>query len=435
MSTISLISGPVPVLALAAGAAGLGWLVVKSRRYLVRVVPVALIAAGGLTLVLVYVAENIFHWWDDTLPPILYIPAGLTFLALLLIVPRIRARSGSRLVAVVAGVVSVVLVAVASASFVNVHFGQYPTLASALGDTGVSDQPISSVAAGPNTPGTPATSQSTWTAPPTMPTGGTIYSVTIPGPVSGYASAPALVYLPPAYLAAPKASNLPVLVLFHGLPGSPVDWVNGGQIAQVMDTFAAAHDGLAPVVIIPDITNNGASDPPLCMDTKVSKSDTYLSVDLPAWVESTLGAGTASARQWAIAGYSYGGTCTMQLATNDSEVYPTFIDIAGETEPTVEGGRSAVISTYFAGDASAFTDQNALDRLTNHSFPDSAGIVVVGATDTTYRSQGQQVFDVAHASGMDVTEQVLPGGHSWQVWKPGLVNNLDWLAQRMGLIK
>ncbi|WP_181036528.1 esterase family protein [Arthrobacter sp. B1805] len=330
-------------------------------------------------------------------------------------------------------VLAVVLVTVASASVINVHFGQYPTVGSALGDNGVSNQPISTVAAGPGAPAEPPITESTWTAPPDIPARGTTYSVTIPAPVSGYEAAPALVYLPPAYLGTPKAANLPVLVLLHGLPGAPVDWLNGGELAQMMDAYAAAHHGLAPIVILPDITNNGASNPPLCMDTTISRSATYLAVDLPAWVKTTLGAGTTSAQQWAVAGFSYGGTCTMQLATNFPGTYPTFIDISGETEPTVPGGRPALISTYFSGDPSAFAAQNALDKLAVGSFGSSSGIVVTGAQDTTYAPQGQKVYEAAKASGMSVTLQVLPGGHSWQVWKPGLQNNLDWLTGRLGL--
>ncbi len=91
------------------------------------------------------------------------------------------------------------------------------------------------------------------------------------------------------------------------------------------------------------------------------------------------------------------------------------------------------VNTYFAGDAASFTSQNALDRLASRPFTSSAGILVTGAQDTTYVPRGQQIFDVAKAAGMDVTHQVLPGGHSWQVWKPELQNNLGWLAGRFGL--
>lgn len=492
MNDLSLTSGPFPVIVLVAGSLGLLWLLAGDRRHLLRTVPLAMVGSLVLTLLLGFLAESVFHWWDAELPRILYVPAALTLLAALLCAPRIHslqrsraasvspsvspvvsvasvadtnitsdAASGStvvstarrgqgrrsaplRLVSGISGVLSVlsvlsvlvsmVLVVVAAASAVNVHFGQFPTLASALGNNGISSQDIGTVAAGPGQPGEPPVTTGTWTAPPGMPSQGSVYSVTIPAPTSGYQSAPALVYLPPAYLGTPRATNVPVLLLLHGLPGAPVDWVNGGQLAQVMDDYAAAHQGLAPIVVLPDITNNGASNPPLCMDTTVSRSATYLAVDVPAWVKSTLGAGVTSNQQWAVAGFSYGGTCTMQLATNFPDTYPTFIDISGESEPTVPGGRNGLISTYFSGDAAAFAAQNALDRLGTASFSSSYGIIVTGAQDTTYGPQGQQVYDAAKKAGMSVTLQVLPGGHSWEVWKPGLQNNLDWLTQHLGLI-
>ncbi|MBG6218886.1 S-formylglutathione hydrolase FrmB [Arthrobacter sp. CAN_A6] len=431
MSNLSLITGPVPVIAVLLGVLGLGWLVIGDFRYVSRVVPAAVGIALVVTLLIAYLAENVFHWWDGGLPRVLYVPAGLVILAVVLLLPRmgvLQSFAGK-----LAAVLAVVLVLIGAASIVNVHFGQYPTLASALGQTGVSAGPIEEIAAGPGTPGEPPVTEATWVPPSGMPSNGNIYSVTIPAPASGYTSGPALVYVPPAYLASPKAVNLPVLVLFHGMPGSPVDWLTGGQLAAVMDAYAAAHEGLAPVVVLPDITNNGAADPPLCMDTTISRSATYLAVDVPAWVKTTLGAGTSSAQQWAVAGFSYGGTCTMQLAANFPEIYPTFIDIAGETEPTVPGGREALVSTYFAGDAAAFTAQNAIDRLAVRSYGSSTGIIVTGAGDSVYGPQGKKVYDAALAAGMNVTLQELPGGHSWQVWKPGLQNNLDWLTGQLGL--
>nr|WP_231715278.1 alpha/beta fold hydrolase [Arthrobacter gengyunqii] len=267
-----------------------------------------------------------------------------------------------------------------------------------------------------------------------MPSEGKVYSAEIPGSTSGYASNSALVYLPPAYLASPAAVNLPVLVLIHGQPGSPNDWLVGGQLLDMMDSFAAKHQGLAPVVVMPDASNADNTNWPLCLDSDISSSATYLAVDVPSWVRQHLAAGLSGGSQWAVAGYSYGGTCALQLAANYPDTYPTFIDIAGESEPTVTQGTDSLINTYFGGDKSRFTAQNALDRLAAQSFPDSAGIIAVGADDSVYTPEGRQVYEAARAAGMQVTLQVLPGGHSWQVWQAGLANNLDWLGRRLGIL-
>ena len=434
MNRIPLSSGAFPAVLLALGVLSLLWLVLGGRRHLRLVLPAAVLAAGALTVLLYVLGEGLFHWWDASFPRFLYVYAYLGILALLLAVPRLTAAGGtwSRLLTLTASALAVLAVAGA----VNSAYGQYPTLGSLLAppSTQAGDLPQRDPAAAA---GQPASTDANWNAPADLPARGSVYQAQIPGPVSGYASNPALIYLPPAYLADPPATNLPVLVLIHGQPGSPTDWLVGGQLADVMDNFAAAHQGLAPVVVMPDASNASNANWPLCLDSNISSSATYLAVDLPAWVREHLASGLDGGSQWAVAGYSYGGTCAMQLAVNFPAAYPSFIDIAGEAEPTVPQGRKSLIDTYFGGDADAFTRQNALDRLAAPDagpFEGSAGIVVVGAGDSVYAPAGKRVYEAMQAAGIDVQLQSLHGGHSWEVWKAGLANNLDWLGRRLGIL-
>lgn len=431
MNSVSLLTGVLPAVLLILGGLSLVWLVAGRPRHLLVVVPLAAVAAAVATFILFLMAESVFHWWNAAFPRMLYVYAGLGILAVILAVLRIRRVDAARdrVLAVTAASLALTAVAVT----VNAAYAQYPTLESLISPPRPADEALPTRDPA-SAAGLPATTDANWTAPPDMPADGRIYAADIPGTTSGYASNSALIYLPPAYLAQQPAVNLPVLVLIHGQPGSPNDWLIGGQLLDMMDTFAAKHQGLAPVVVMPDASNADNTNWPLCLDSDVSSSATYLAVDVPAWVRQNLAAGLSGGSQWAVAGYSYGGTCAMQLATNYPDAYPTFIDIAGEAEPTVVQGRDSLISTYFGGNESRFTAQNALDRLAAQSFPDSAGIVAVGADDSVYTPEGRRVYEAAKAAGMDVTLQVLPGGHSWQVWKAGLANNLDWLCRRLGIL-
>ncbi|WAP51931.1 alpha/beta hydrolase-fold protein [Arthrobacter sp. ATA002] len=431
MNSVSLISGVVPAAVLILGCLSLAWLLWGGRRYLLVVVPAAAVCAAALTLILYVLAEAVFYWWDASLPRTLYVYAAAGILAVLLAVPKLRAaeKTWTRILTVAAAALTVVAVAEAA----NTAYRQYPTLESLVSpprpeSSGLPHRSPSTAA------GRPATTEANWIPPADLPAEGKLYSAEIPGTTSGYASDPALVYLPPAYLAEPPATNLPVLVLIHGKPGAPSDWLTGGQLLEVLDSFAAEHGGLAPVVVMPDASNAGNSTWPLCLDSDISSSATYLAVDVPSWVGQHLASGLEGSRQWAVAGYSYGGTCALQLAANFPQAYPTFIDIAGEAGPSLPQGRDALVETYFDGDAAAFSDQNPLDRLRRFSFPGSAGIVVVGADDPVFAPEGEAVSAAARAAGMDITLQELPGGHSWQVWKAGLANNLDWLGRRLGIL-
>jgi S-formylglutathione hydrolase FrmB len=236
-------------------------------------------------------------------------------------------------------------------------------------------------------------------------------------------------YLPPAYLSRPRA-QLPVLVLLSGQPGSPDDWLDGGQLAQRMDAFAAAHDGLAPVVVMPDHLGDPLNNP-LCMDSRLGNVATYLSVDVPAWVRDTLQVDPKPSG-WAIGGFSNGGTCSLQMAVNAPDVYPTFVDISGEAEPTL-GDHTATVQAAFGGDEAAFAAVNPLDVLRQKQFPGTAGYLVAGEQDTVYGPQAQRVFAACQAAGMDVQLHVKPGGHTFEVWGPGLEEALPWLATRLGM--
>jgi enterochelin esterase-like enzyme len=427
---LALTTGAVPVVALCLGALSVAWLCWTPGRKSVPALPLASLGAAVLTVLLYVFAVYVFHWWDASLPGYLYIYAFLAIFAGILAVRRFLTARKTR--ERVLPVVAAALVLFALLTAVNTAYGQYPSLASLFLQPGATSGNLPTRA--PDSPVPPPVTEATWQPPSDMPETGNVYSVVIPESGSGYRSNPALVYLPPAYLASPPAQNLPVLVLLHGQPGSPSDWFTGGQLAAVMDDFAAAHQGLAPVVVVPDLSGAGAANWPLCLDSDRGRSATYLAVDLPAWVRANLAAGLTDAAQWASAGYSYGGTCSVQLAVNFPQVYPTFLDIAGESEPTVPGGRQSLVDTYFGGDSAAFAAQNALDKLDGGSFPDSAGVVVVGRDDPVYAPQGQQVYDAASAAGMDVQFQEVDGGHSWAAWKAGLVNNLDWLAGRLGIL-
>jgi len=429
--TLSLTTGPVPVIVFSLGVAGLCWLCAGPRRYLTRVVLFALMGAAAGTVLLFVAAEQLLSWWNASFPRYLYIYSTTGILAVLLVVPRWRLSRG--LLAKILTVLSTAAVLLASASAANVAYGQYPTIESLVMRPGESsgEVPVRKPVPGQDT--TPST-EANWTPPSNMPSEGGVYEVQIPGSGSGYAAGSSLVYLPPAYLGTPHAQNLPVLIALHGQPGEPGDWFTGGQLQQVMDDFAAQHRGLAPVVVIPNLSGGSNSNWSLCLDSKQGRGATYLAEDVPRWVQENLAAGLSGPQQWAAAGYSYGGTCALQLAVNFPDAFPTFIDIAGENEPTVPGGMQSLLDTYFGGDASAFAAQNALDVLKQGSFPDTAGIVVIGKDDGVYSGEGREVYDAAKAAGMDVQLQELPGGHSWQVWKEGLSANLDWLGRRLGIL-
>lgn len=204
-----------------------------------------------------------------------------------------------------------------------------------------------------------------------------VTQVAIPATRSGFPARAAWVYVPPAYLTADRPL-LPVVVLLGGQPGSPRDRVDGGQPAQRLDDWAEAHHGLAPVVVMPDGLGGEVANP-LCLDSLLGQADGYLSVDVPAWISAHLQVDPDHAH-WAVGGFSYGGTCALQLAVAHPTVWPTSVDASGQRAPTL-GSDAETAQAAFGADAAA----------------------------------------------------ELPGGHSWDVRGPALTGALPWLTQHVGL--
>jgi S-formylglutathione hydrolase FrmB len=221
-----------------------------------------------------------------------------------------------------------------------------------------------------------------------------------------------------------------VLVLLAGQPGDPDDWVGAGNLASILDRFAADNRGLAPVVVVADPIGSRFADP-LCVDSRRGNAETYLSTDLPRWVAQHFTVDT-NPRAWAIAGASFGGTCALQLGTNHPEVYPTFLDVSGSAEPTL-GTRSRTVTAAFGDDEAAFVRVNPLDLLSRHPYRGSAARSVVGADDRDSQADARRVYAAATAAGMSTGYDEAPGSHDWRCFTAALTRELPWLGQRMGL--
>lgn len=425
----SLLSGPLPVLLYGAGAVGVaGLLAGRGRRWWTRVVPAALLAAAATAGVLTVLVDRVWQPFPDPLPVAAVLAVGGLLAAAGLAVaglPR-RGRWGR-----FGSALALLVVTAAAAQSLNGVYREYPTVRTVIGLPAPDELPFADVT--PRAPLVPARAGRPlarfWHPPAGLRGSGIVTRVDIPGPRSGFVARPAFVYLPPAYLTSPRA-ELPVLVLMAGQPGAPEDWLYGGQLAARLDAYAAAHAGLAPVVVVVDQLGDPLRNP-LCLDSALGRVQTYLARDVPAWIRATLQVNPDTAT-WAVGGLSNGGTCALQLAVNAPEVYRTFLDISGEAEPSL-GDHAATVAAAFGGDEAAFAAVNPLDVLAVRRFPDTAGYLVAGAQDGVYGPAAPRVLAACRAAGMDVALHVLPGGHTFEVWGPGLSGALPWLGARTGI--
>jgi S-formylglutathione hydrolase FrmB len=401
-----LFGGVLPAVLFVAAALGLGWLTGgRRRRWRLRSVLLSLLVAGLVTAALVYYTEDVWQPFPDDLPAPVVVLIGLGVLGLVMLIPRLRHSTWPVRPLVVAVSVIVLL---AAANGVNIYYGQFPTVGALLGAPVDNELPAGELP--PSTASMP-------------PAHGEVAQLSIPGAL---AARPAMIYLPPAYLTKAKPA-LPVLILMAGQPGSPRDWFAGGDLADRMDTFAAAHHGFAPIVVVPDSLGSELANP-LCMDSRLGKAGTYLDRDVPRWIRTHL----RVSGQWAVGGASNGGTCSLQMALRQPKVFSTFVDIAGQDEPTL-GTRAVTVAATFGGDQAAFRAQNPLDELATHRYPELAAMVTTSDQDHVYGPQAQRVRQALAAAGVPVQFRVLAGRHGWMSFGPALAQALPWLATRLHL--
>lgn len=451
LTDISLVSGAVPAVAWLLGLSGAAYLLARRGRRWPLTVLVAAAAAVLLTALAEWLLVDVFSVFPEELPAevLLWWAASLagvglavaTFLRFAACRPASRRR---RVLAPVA-MLGVLLLAVVQ---INLYFSINPTLGDLLGTTvaGIptleskytraADAASASAVTPAEVPGHLAADKAVagqWRPPADLPAHGLLRQAAVPGTVSGFVARNAYIYLPPAYLV-PGHPPLPVLVLFPGQPGAPSDWLTGGQLASTLDSYAAAHSGLAPVTVVVDPLGSQDANT-LCMDSTIARADTYLSVDVPQWISTNLDV-QPGADRWAVGGFSFGATCALQLAARHPDVFPNVIAFAAEREPALAKDRSKTIQEAFGGNAEAFDSRTPLVILASTRFVHSSAYFSAGADDTAFVADMSELSAAARGAGFRVETSTVPGiGHSWAVPVRKMDEALGFLAPGLGLTR
>lgn len=432
IADIRLTDGPVYWAVLVLGAAAALFLIWPPRPLGRRRWFLSVAAAAAAAAVVVLLVHWVLIYWASAFPEELpfdvlawVFPAVA---ALLLVLLRLPTASWRRRALDVLALLSVVLLAAVQ---INAYFGLNRTVADLTG-TALSRIPAleQELMRQLNSPATPLEG---WKPSNEIPADGVVRTASIPGTSSGLQARDSYIYLPPAYFASNRPS-LPVLVLVPGQPGGPADWLTGGSLPARMDTFAARHGGVAPVVVVVDPNGNQSANN-LCMNSAIAKADTYLSMDVPAWISGTLDV-DADHRQWAIGGFSFGATCAVQMATRHPELYTGVLAFSSESEPALAKERQKTVDAAFHGDTAAFDAQVPLTLLKERKYPGSVAYFAAGATDPEFVANLRTLEAAALGAGFTVGSDVVAHtGHSWDVLTPGMDKGLELLAAHWGWAK
>ncbi len=415
MGDLSLLSGwllaGVIVVVVVSTLLAIGWRDERWRRHAVVAAVVTIVVVGSVALV----------DWLITIVPFDFPPSFYAYLALAVFAASITVLGFRRddWWRRAVGVVAVLSTLVLFGLIVNDQYQYYPTIDNLLGK--VADHESDLPALADMKAQVKQTGQ--------LPDDGVVLHLDIPGTTSDFHGRQGFVYVPPAYFADP-APDLPVLMLLHGVPGAPSDWIVAGGAETTADRFAAEHDGKAPILVMPDITGDDTTDTG-CADTARGNVETYLVDDVPNFVRATFG--VADDAKWGVAGLSLGGYCSLMLPLRHPGQFTVFGDYSGLATPALDPPGNA-LPDLFGGNQQKMDSYDPTKILPTRSFEDLSGWFEVGSGDSDPLKDTRAVVTQAQHAGIATCLLIRPGSHDFNFWTAAFQNSLPWMSARLGLV-
>lgn len=274
-----------------------------------------------------------------------------------------------------------------------------------------------------------------------VPARGTVMSVSINRSDPHFRHRDELVYLPPAWFSSPPPVPLPVVMMIGGEFNSPPDWIRAGDAIATADRFAAQHQGSAPVLVFVDA--GGAFDIDTeCVNGPRGNAADHLVRDVVPYLVTNLNV-SSDPRSWAVAGFSAGGTCAIDLTVMHPERFATFLDIAGDRGPN-SGDKAQTVARLFGGSIQAWTAFDPVSVMARHGrYTGIAGTIVVsGATvdgnglrggNAGEAAAASELCTVATANGIACDVVLEEGRHDWPFAGRAFATALPSLAARLGV--
>lgn len=433
-----LTGGWIPLIAqLLAAVLVLSVLMRRSVRWLSICVPAAL-ALGALLAAGAgwYIADQKLA--DDALPLLFW--GWITLLGAACVLAVLGWRHGARWHRVVS-VLAVPASALCVALTLNDAVGYFPTMASVWNRMAGTGQMDAAMAVDLQRRGI-------------APNWNSIVKVTTPDDVSGFRHRTELVVLPPAWYRTTPPPRLPAVMMLGGEFGTPGDWLYAGKVQQVVQAYASAHDGNAPVLVFPDYSGEFSNDTE-CVNGRRGNAADHLTKEVVPYIISHFGV-SDDPGQWAVVGWSSGGTCAVSLAATQPELFRTFVDIDGQFGPNA-GTKEQTIARLFGGDASAWAAFDPRTVMRSHPRYDGAAVWFSVSTDTpsVYRAPGpvtvpldlaadtdattsddhgeiaDELCRLASSRGFECAVVPNPGGHDFASASSSFAQALPWLAARL----
>lgn len=230
-----------------------------------------------------------------------------------------------------------------------------------------------------------------------------------------------MVWTPPQY-DDPRYRHtpFPVVVLLHGVPGSPQSWMEQGKMPGAYRRLL--REGTTrPFILAVPIINPGGVDTG-CSDIRGRKVATWLASDVPELVRHHFRT-AAEPKYWGLLGISTGGFCAAKLPLQ---------------YPRVFGAGAALDPDPLNGDGGAITDQelrrhNSPSWLVGHT---KAEVSIFLATSRQDRDSPPRYIEdfQRESAGSQVRLKTMlldRGGHNYRTWVTLYPAAFAWLGEQL----
>ncbi|MEV6668700.1 alpha/beta hydrolase-fold protein [Streptomyces sp. NPDC051162] len=217
-----------------------------------------------------------------------------------------------------------------------------------------------------------------------------------------------------------RKTAFPVVLLLHGVPGSPQSWMEQGHMPG--DFQKLLRDGTSrPFILAVPIINPGGVDTD-CSDTTGHKVATWLSSDVPDLIRDHFRTGKGP-RYWGLLGISTGGYCAAKLPLQ---------------YPKVFGAGAALDPDPLTGDRGVLADEqlrlhNSPMWLVAHTQADVGLFLATSRQDRDSPPSYIEEFQRAAAGSKVRLRTMLTqrGGHNYNTWISMYPAAFDWLGEEL----
>lgn len=260
---------------------------------------------------------------------------------------------------------------------------------------------------------------------------GKVETITVHGRVS-LVTMPVQVWLPPQYFdtAHPK-TKFPVLVFMPGYPGAPTKVANAFQLTGNALT-AISQGRVKPfIMVFPPITIRPGLDTECVNFPGGPRAESWITNDVRDAVLRHFRA-EKSGKDWALAGWSTGGYCAVNLSLRNPKLFHAAVSVGGYFSPAFDRTNDPELAATERG---LITANSPIDTYRTKP-PASARLLLVTSKQDQDSWRGKWYADNEEMAALTrrspgVTQINLPtGGHHIKTYVPTVPDIMIWLGQQ-----